>query len=341
MAPQPDRAIIDRYVDEVWQLCLGRSPDPDELEREAAALAAGADPMMFLLRTNASVEAGTRRAERDAVPIAFPPGHYYSPIVDPAALADSGFETNAAADPVLAVALDYARMEELITRALAGWNQALPEKPAEGRRYYTDNDQYCIGDAIVLAAMLRHFRPKRWIEVGCGYSSAILLDTLDGDPSLDTRLTFIEPDTTRLDKLLNRADRRNVAIISGMVQDVPLDVFDQLESGDVLFLDTTHISKTGSDVNHEIFQILPRLAGGVIVHFHDVFDRFEYPREWIYALNRSWNELYILRAFLMYNDAFTVLYANAAFAEQRKHVLERLCPAILSNPGCGLWLVKR
>jgi hypothetical protein len=334
-------AVLSLYVAKVWELCLARYPEPEELERSVAALSYGVDPMTFLLTTASSSEATSKRAERQAVPIAYPLGHYYSPIVDPAALADSGFKSRQIADAVPGVEIDYTKMTSLIRSALHGWNGIFPETITSGRRYYVNNDMYGIGDAIILSAMLRHFRPKQWIEIGCGFSSAILLDTLDDDRTLDTTVTFIEPNTERLESLLRDIDRHRLLIIKNFAQEVPLETFDKLCAGDVLFLDTTHISKTGSDVNHEIFLILPRLASGVIVHFHDVFDQFEYPDDWIYAENRSWNELYVLRAFLMYNGNFEILYANDSFAKHRKEVIAELRPEILRNPGGGLWLIKR
>ena len=120
-----------------------------------------------------------------------------------------------------------------------------------------------------------------------------------------------------------------------------MDVFATLERGDILFLDTTHISKTGSDVNHELFEILPRLSSGVVIHFHDIFADFDYPEDWIYDQNRSWNELYVLRAFLMYNESFEIIYANDAFAAARSELISEKCPQILENQGAGLWLRKK
>ena len=81
------------------------------------------------------------------------------------------------------------------------------------------------------------------------------------------------------------------------MQAVDLAVFDVLGPGDVLFIDSTHVARTGGDVVHDVFAILPRLAAGVRVHFHDVFYPFEYPAAWVFE-GRAWNELYLLRALL-------------------------------------------
>jgi len=234
--------------------------------------------------------------------------------------------------------------------AMEGWFRAImrhqagldfPDQPSPSHRYYAPNEMYDIGDALVLACTVRHLRPRRIIEVGSGFSSAALLDTLDRTPELATDCVFVEPNTERLDALLRPADAQRVEIRCSGVQEVPLTVFDRLEANDILFLDTTHVSKTGSDVNYELFEVLPRLKSGVFIHFHDVFAGFEYPHSWIFEQNRSWNEQYILRAFLMYNEAFDVVYMGDLFARRKLGVIDDLCPLIKKNHGGNLWLRKR
>ncbi len=110
---------------------------------------------------------------------------------------------------------------------------------------------------------------------------------------------------------------------------MPLSVFQSLNSGDVLFVDSTHVTKLGSDVNRIFFEILPALASGVIVHFHDIFYPFEYPRAWVRE-GRGWNETYLLRAFLEYNEAYEVLlWAHMLGIEGR-----------LAQPAGSIWLRK-
>lgn len=331
------------YVLEVWRLSLGRDPDPIALAATVAELKAGADPVGFFLATTGCDEAVRHRAEQQAVPLLFPAGHYYSPIVHPAELAKSGFRDRRSADTLPGLRIDYGAMRVLFETLIdAAGDVPLPEEPGPGGiRYFSRNPMFGVGDAIILSGMVRHLRPRRWIEVGSGFSSAVLLDTLDRTPGLATRLTFIEPYPDRLDKLLAGADRDRATILQTPIQDVPLAMFDDLEAGDVLFLDTTHISKTGSDVNHEVFQILPRLASGVVVHFHDVFGDLEYPDDWIFTENKSWNEQYLLRAFLMFNESFEILYANHGFAHACTDLVKTRRPEILDNPGGGLWLRRR
>ena len=118
-----------------------------------------------------------------------------------------------------------------------------------------------------------------------------------------------------------------------------MDFFEILQSGDILFIDSTHIAKTGSDVNHILFDILPILKSGVLIHFHDVSYPFEYPKEWVY-MGRNWNENYFLRAFLMYNNNFEIILFSDYL---HKHYIEAFkdMPLSLKDPGMNLWLKKK
>ncbi len=123
------------------------------------------------------------------------------------------------------------------------------------------------------------------------------------------------------------------------LQDVDLSLFDTLDSGDVLFIDSSHVSKIGSDVNREILDILPRLKPGVWIHVHDIFYPFEYPRQSVYA-GRFWNEAYLLQAFLACNDHFKIRmwssYLNAAHRESVASVF----PEIAGISGGSIWIER-
>jgi hypothetical protein len=113
-----------------------------------------------------------------------------------------------------------------------------------------------------------------------------------------------------------------------------------LEANDILFIDSSHVSKAGSDVNHLFFTVLPRLKPGVLVHVHDVFYPFEYPLGWL-RQGRAWNELYLLRAFLQYNTAFEMLFFNSFLWKHHKEQLAAKLPRMATNPGGSIWLRKR
>ena len=120
-----------------------------------------------------------------------------------------------------------------------------------------------------------------------------------------------------------------------------LSVFDALEAHDILFIDSTHVLKTGSDVSIELFDILPRLKPGVVVHIHDMFWPFEYPQAWAVQENRSWNELQAVRAFLYENGAWDILWFTDYMMHVDRALIETTCPRILRNSGGALWLRRR
>ena len=134
---------------------------------------------------------------------------------------------------------------------------------------------------------------------------------------------LIEPFPQLLESLITDDDRNRITILGDMLQDVPLQTFSSLSAGDFLVIDSTHVSKIDSDVNHIFFNILPSINSGVYIHFHDIYYPFEYPKEWIYQ-GRAWNELYILRAFLQYNPAFEIVFFNSMLGTLEKESLEKV-----------------
>jgi hypothetical protein len=187
--------------------------------------------------------------------------------------------------------------------------------------------------------MLRHIKPRRLIEIGSGYSSFVTLDTDQYFLGGTLAATFIEPYPERLLSRISNADRARMTVIPKRLQDVDLELFKSLSAGDILFVDSTHVSKIDSDVNRIFFEVLPALAPGVVIHFHDVFYPFEYPKEWIYE-GRAWSELYMLRTFLQYNNCFKVLLMNTLMTRFHRQFFEQNMPLCLKNTGGSIWLQK-
>lgn len=269
----------------------------------------------------------------------FPPGHFYSPIPS---LEEVRSEENRlfGTPPRTLPGINYREERQVaLLRTLHAYYKDLPfpDRKTKGLRYYYENPKYSYGDAIILHLMIRHLRPKRIIEIGSGYSSCVALDTneLFFDNSIDC--TFIEPYPDLLHSLMAPGDQTRTRVIPRRVQDVELELFDELAEGDILFIDSTHVAKIGSDVNHIFFQVLPRLARGVYVHFHDVFHPFEYPKEWIYS-GMAWNEDYLLRAFLQFNYAFQIEYFATFMFCYHRELLAELLPLCLKNIGGNIWL---
>jgi predicted O-methyltransferase YrrM len=227
---------------------------------------------------------------------------------------------------------------EQITTIVASTD--FPQHGEERCRYYWDNQVFPIGDAAILRVMIAYAKPKRIIEIGSGFSSGCMLDTLDEMEMKETRLTFIEPYPDRMMKLLRSGDYDRITLIEAPVQSVDLSAFDQLDQNDILFIDSSHVMKACSDVNFELFEILPRLKPGVIIHFHDIHYPFELAEKWMFESRYSWNEVYGLRAFLMYNKNFKILFFNDLFAIENWDLIASTCAKILGNPGASLWLAK-
>jgi hypothetical protein len=252
----------------------------------------------------------------ERVPMGFAPGHFYSTIPS---MRD--IEERTRTD---IVAIDL-RVDEQVA-LLAELDIGQPTGPRFRPYSWTDahNMAFPDTDAAVYQAMLHHFRPRRVIEVGCGWSTAALFDA-GGAP----HVTLIEPYPQLVRQLLTRKDLDRCELLETRLQDVPLSVFQALDAGDVLFVDSTHVTKLGSDVNRLVFEILPALASGVIIHFHDVAYPFEYPDVWV-RQGRAWNEAYLLRAFLEYNQAFEILL----------WVDMLLTMGRLTGDGLSIWLRK-
>ncbi|MGW4133429.1 class I SAM-dependent methyltransferase [Amycolatopsis japonica] len=268
-----------------------------------------------------------------------PPGHFYSPFpakeeIDRRAAAL--FDVDARPE-----AVDLREADQIaLFGKLADLAADLPftAEPNERHRYFFDNPEYSWADAITLHTMLRHLRPRRVIEVGSGYSTAMTLDTIEGWLD-DTELTCVEPNPQLLESLLRPGDGERVRILGKPVQDVPVETFQALEAGDVLFIDSTHVVKAGSDVNYLFFEVLPRLPDGVWIHLHDVFFPFEYPMTWL-TEGRAWQEDYLLRAFLMYNDRFEICWFQQYMWIHHRRLLEERIPMMANNPGGNIWLRK-
>ena len=281
--------------------------------------------------------------EDPVIQTAFPNGHFYSPVVDPldvALRADSLWP----AKPEC-LGFDFGRerhrdiLEHTLPRHLPRYDypEMLEETPTLDR-FFTRNSQFGWLDSRVLFAFLNEWKPRRMIEVGSGYSSLLVADVNRRFLGNALDFTCIEPYPREF--LKQRIDGIT-RVIEAKVQDVNPVEFDKLEAGDVLFVDSSHVAKTGSDVNHLVFEIFPRLRCGVRIHIHDIFLPAEYPKEWVLGENRSWNEQYVIRALLMHSSAFRVLFGcYYAFLEFPELVRSALGLGGAAFGGGSLWLEK-
>lgn len=162
--------------------------------------------------------------------------------------------------------------------------------------FWFNNGSFTDFDAAVLYSLLRHIKPARFIEVGCGVSSRIgsLALQRNRKEGAACRATYIDPEPR-----LPMSELAGGELIQKRVQDVPLEIFKSLQPNDVLFIDTSHVLKIQSDVEHELLRILPSLPPKVWIHVHDVFTPYDYPEEWIWRPVRlPMNEQYALECLL-------------------------------------------
>jgi len=268
-------------------------------------------------------------------------GYFYSPIVSK--LDIEGFENQIweeqNGNTIESVDLNTDVQLQLV-KEFENYYTELPfsEQKTDTTRYYLDNSSYAYTDGIVLYSMIRHFRPKRIIEIGSGYSSAIMLDTKElFNPEME--ITFIDPYPKKLYGTFKESDTSSCTVLDKKVQSVSLDVFEKLGANDILFIDSSHVSKTGSDVNYELFKIFPVLQSGVIIHVHDIFHPFEYPKEWVYD-GRNWNEAYLLRAFLSHNPDYEILLFSHYLHTRHPDIFKNM-PLAYKNQGGNLWIRKK
>jgi len=187
-------------------------------------------------------------------------------------------------------------------------------------------------DATVYYSLIRHLKPQRIIEIGGGYSTQLANKALITNGS--GSLTCIEPYPERL----NGASQK-VELLQKPVEQIDVAFFSCLAANDILFIDSSHTVKFGSDVCYEFLEILPRLAPGVWVHVHDIFFPHDYPAEWLIDRRLALNEQYLLEAFLSFNKQFQVTLANYWLCLEHSANAGKLWP--VSTSGCSSFWFQR
>jgi hypothetical protein len=269
-----------------------------------------------------------------------PPGHFYSIIPSEEDILSYIETRQPLGHELMGIELNKQNHLELLEEYVQFYKELpFPEKQMSETRYYYENDQFSYSDAIFLFCFLRKHQPKKIIEIGSGFSSAVMLDTADNFFSVKPEITFIEPYPDRLMSLLRGDDQMQVNIIDKKIKNVATDIFLPLQAGDFLFIDSSHVLKYGSDVELLIFEIIPRLAPGVFVHFHDIFYSFDYPIQWVKE-GRYWNEGYIVRAFLSYNCDWSIYFFNQYAHFEFSDLINEKMPLCVKNDGGSIYIQK-
>ena len=334
-----ERAVA--YVDGLYKSVLGRTNvNQRELAYWVSQVVSGKDPIdTFFKFVNSEENQRRLTCERNSRTM-YENGHFYSPVVNLEELEQQRGRIFGPRD-LRSVSLNVSKQIEYFKSISRHFNRVpFSESKDQRYRYYYNNTSYGFGDACVYWGMLAHFKPSRVVEVGSGFTSALALDAIDFY-NLDTECVFVDPYPELARKVVGDLSPRHT-IIPRPVQNMDLSVIARLKESDILFIDSSHIVKTGSDVHFELSEILPRLQPGVIVHFHDIFYPFEYPIDWVIKDNKSWNELYFIHSFLQYNSQFEIIYFNDYFSKEHGSLIDEFASAqaarIRLNPGGGLWL---
>ena len=255
-------------------------------------------------------------------------GHFYSPLTS-----KLDIERALKTSPSLA-GIDLREDAQLdLLRTMAPLWRTRPR----GRYDTPGNRMFPSSDAAILSALIRMVSPKQIVEVGSGYSSAVMLDSRDEA----TQLTFVEPFPERLQRLI-RPEDKNWDLIQSPVQETEPGLFRRLNRDDILFIDSTRVMKAGSDVGYLLFRVLPNLAKGVLVHFHDIFYAeygLGYQDSWL-AEHRDWNEAYLLQALLMNSASFENVLFNDYVWQMHSSIVKQYLPETVRERPGGIWLRK-
>jgi hypothetical protein len=256
--------------------------------------------------------------------------HFYSPIPRLSELSDALWHEPA---PLAGIELNVDKGLELLEGPLSTHVAVF----AAAGEFDLENGTYENVDAEVLFSVLRHWTPRRIVELGSGASSALIARAVAG---LDVDYRIFDPYPNGY--WAPAVERAGFEIQPISATQVPMSEFALLGFGDVLFVDTTHTVRIGGDVTRVILEVLPRLASGVLVHFHDIFLPYHYPRRWVQEGRRYWAEQYLLQAFLAFNSAFEVLLPLHAISRAQPERLKATVPSFgpAVSPG-AFWIRRR
>lgn len=264
---------------------------------------------------------------------------FYSPIPDSAEIPDEAWTARSPLEGIHFDSFEHLRfVEDHLARYIPEFDSRFDTRTSFGT-YDIRNLAYDEVDSELLYAFVRWLRPKRVVELGSGFSSAVLAHACEANrrDGSDCRYEIFDPyPRPWIPELPGLAANHEVP-----AQEVPVEVFDTLAPDDILFVDTTHTVKIGSEVNRIVLDVLPRLAPGVVVQFHDIFTPWEYHRHWIEG-DWKWNEQYLLQAFLTMNPGYEILVSCQALVREHWDELDRLIPTLRRESApSAFWMRRR
>lgn len=269
----------------------------------------------------------------------FQANDYYSPLNDVAFLKEN---LDLWKDRPSPSTIDWNLSGQLAVAETVGYYveelRDIPQDHQPGKlEYCWNNPMWNNADALVQYGLVRDRKPRRVVEIGCGWSSLLLKRALERNQS-PCEVMQIEPyPNPALFELIPKEWH----FTRTPLQRAPFSIFEALQAGDICFYDGSHCSKAASDVNWFFFEILPRLAPGVIIHIHDIFIPNDYPDLWIFERGQTWNEQYLLQAFLMNNRDYRILIGNSFLFKTNAKALEGFYRGVQPPYGCSFWMEKQ
>ena len=273
------------------------------------------------------------------------PSHFYWPIPDSRDISEDLWKVPSEIPGVdMRAKQQFERLDQLSER-FGEELTSLQVEPDYGElRYGLRNEGFGPVDAEIFYSMIRQRRPATLIEIGAGNSSllaqkALELNRNEGHPGRHVAVEPYPPEYVR-----RLAEAGCLELIERKVQSVQLSTFEALAANDILFIDSSHVAKLGSDVLYEMLEIIPRLRTGVLVHIHDIFFPYVYPKHWFYEKKRFWNEQFLLQAFLAFNASFHVLWSSSYMSDRAPELLRQKLTSIervgRSTYPSSLWIER-
>lgn len=260
------------------------------------------------------------------------PAHYYSPVPNSAELSfdDQTPVFASASEEVLDTATQsLSYLVEHYKNAYAEIAARPPFKvddPVSEFRF--GKAPYSTVEAELLYGLIRSTRPSQIIEIGSGHTTLLIAEAIRAEADYAPTFECIEPYRPGY---LQELPPEVTAFNDTPLQSIPITRFQELQAGDILFIDSSHVAKYGSDVVYEVTALLPKLKSGVLVHFHDIFLPYEYPTDWLKNAKFFWNEQYMLSALVQDNPRYKIMYPLHQLYRQRRNDIQGLFP-LLSRP---------
>lgn len=264
------------------------------------------------------------QAVQGGLGVSVTPSHFYFPVPQLKSFRNKDWH---ASRPCSALDFRLEEQADLLQREILPYSAewTFPESGEQTDEFHFNNGFFERVDAEVAYSLVRARKPRRMIEIGSGNTTLALAAAAEKNAAegFPCELASIEPYPV---PFLKNGLKGLTRLIEKPVQQVPLSMFRSLQANDILFIDSSHVVSVDSDVLYECLQILPELAPGVLIHFHDIFTPLDYPEKFVVTNLCFWGEQYMLEAFLAFNSAFRVVWAGSAMQQFHPEILRNAFP---------------